>query len=134
DGPDRDRREPWRFHRHLWRADSSPPACDRDRSPSSTSEFACSWLLHRQPGILPRLEATLKVIDVLEAELREECRSGPPALAAVAVSDDGARNVLGELGAAVRKLRKRLMDRVRQLAAVDFLRFAHVEQQRVFRV
>src|SRR5438552_5337434 len=132
DAPDRGRRESWRFRRHLWRADSSPPERNRGRSLSNTSEFGRSCLLHRQPGILPGLEAALKVIDVLEAELREQRRRGPPALAAVAVSDDRARNVLGELGATVRELRKRHMERVRQLAASDLLRFPHIEQQRVF--
>ena len=49
-----------------------------------------SRLLYRKAGILPRLEAALKMIDVLEAELCEQRRRGPTALATVAIGDDGA--------------------------------------------
>ena len=68
------------------------------------------------------------MIDVLEAELGQRRRRRASALTAVAIRDHRTRDKLRQLATTARELRERHVDRVRQLAALDLLRFPHIEQ------
>src|SRR5438876_1034556 len=100
----------------------------------STLAVTKASLLHRQARILPRLEAALEVVDVLEAQLGKDRRRRSSTLAALAIGNHRTRDKLRQLATAARELRERHMDRVGQLAALDLLRFPHVEEQRILRV
>src|SRR6185437_5782358 len=88
----------------------------------------------RQPGILPGAKAAAKRLHAREAEPGQSRNRRATPCATVAIDDHGARCVLGDLAAAILQLGQRDVGGVRQAAALELVRLAHVEHERILLV
>src|SRR5665213_3165329 len=107
----------------------SLPRCARVQACTSTR--ASSGLHHRQPCFLPRTDAACELVDFLESQSGEYRHRAAAALATIAVGDERTAGEAAELACAALQFRQRNVQRVRQTAAREFLRFAQIEQYRI---